>query len=91
MFSWEKKYLSRSAKRKQHFMMKTHYEFDEDAILNFIKFCSLAWEIKPPKVQLVFTLFEARTEICPFVSILNLNATTYPWIKPELKFGPNSF
>ena len=40
----------------------------------------MALGIQRPKVQLGVCIIEARAELLTFVSILNLIATTYPWI-----------
>ena len=39
--------------------------------MNVIKFYSVALGIKHPKVHVMFALFEACTELLPFISILN--------------------
>ena len=45
--------------------------------MNIIKFCSVASGIQHPKVQLVFALFETRTELLPFVSKLLVYQLSY--------------
>ena len=45
--------------------------------MNFIKFSSVVSGIQRPKVQLVVALFEERTELLRYVSILHLIATTH--------------
>ena len=45
-----------------------------------------------PKVHAVFALILIiHKELRPFIKLLSLFATTYPWIQPEMEFGSNSF
>ena len=60
---------SQNAKRRLYFVIKMHYEFYKILLSGF--------RDQRTKVQLVFALFEARTELLPFVSKLNLIVTTY--------------